>query len=329
MLRFRFDPDDLLHVRFALHPLGELLWSAAALADPSAGSIHLPWMRRARERLGDLDWQLLAQLGVSGAHGYGVDFLAPPPSTPLPDLDAELARVAATDPAQVRHELELRWPDGELPAAVRPLQRRPARGLQTLARMMRAYWERALAPEWPAIRACAEADIARRTRHLAERGVGAVFHDLHHEVSWQAGELQFARRIEATVQLGGRGLLLIPAVFTWPRTFCLFDEPWQPTVLYPPHGVGTLWAPQAPAAGSAAALAPLLGARRAGILAALDAPASTTELARRLELPASSVSEHLAVLRAAGLVHPGRDRRHVRYARTAAGDALLAAPMTR
>ena len=38
------------------------------------------------------------------------------------------------------------------------------------------------------------------------------------------------------------------------------------------------------------------------MLGALDAPRSTTELARALELSAGSVSQHLSVLREAGLV---------------------------
>jgi hypothetical protein len=177
-----------------------------------------------------------------------------------------------------------------------------------------------LAAEWPAIRALAEADIARRTRHLAEHGVGVVFADLHHDVSWRDGELLLVRRYDDVVDLAGRGVLLVPAVFTWPRTFAMYDAPWQPTILYPPRGLGDLWAPTR--AGDAYDLAPLLGPRRAAILAALDTSASTTELAQRMGLPVSSVSEHLGVLRDAGLVHAGRDGRHVRYARTHLGDRL-------
>ncbi len=322
MLSYRFSPHDLLHVRFALHPLGELLWSAGAVADPSSSTIHLPWIQRARERLGSLDWELLAHLALSSEHGYGVDFPARPPTTPLPDLDAELEHVAATPGAQVRRELALRWPEGNLPAVVQRLHDQPREGLRHLTALMRTYWDRALAPDWPAIRALAEADIARRSRHLAEQGVRAVFDDLHHEVSWHGDELRFARRYEAVVELGGRGLLLVPAVFAWPRTFAMFDAPWQPTLLYPPRGIGTLWEPQQPA-DAAASLAPLLGTRRAALLTALEEPSSTTELAARLALPASSVSEHLGVLRRSGLVHPGREGRHVRYARTALGERLV------
>jgi DNA-binding transcriptional ArsR family regulator len=87
--------------------------------------------------------------------------------------------------------------------------------------------------------------------------------------------------------------------------------------------VGDLWAPRAE---NSAALADLLGAGRALVLTALDREASTTAHARRLAVSPAGVSEHLAVLRRAGLVRGRRHGREVLYARTAAGDALLRAP---
>jgi DNA-binding transcriptional ArsR family regulator len=93
-------------------------------------------------------------------------------------------------------------------------------------------------------------------------------------------------------------------------------------VIYAPRGVAELWAPEERAAG---ALADLLGRRRAQILATLESPASTQELARRLAASPAGVSEHLGVLRRAGLVAGRRDGRAVRYARTRAGDALVRA----
>jgi DNA-binding transcriptional ArsR family regulator len=100
----------------------------------------------------------------------------------------------------------------------------------------------------------------------------------------------------------------------------MFDPPWQPALVYAPRGVATLWEPaeQAPDA-----LADLLGRRRAALLTAL--PATTQELARAHAASPAGVSEHLAVLRRAGLIAGRRDGRAVRYARTAAGDALVGA----
>jgi DNA-binding transcriptional ArsR family regulator len=99
----------------------------------------------------------------------------------------------------------------------------------------------------------------------------------------------------------------------------MFDPPWQPALVYPARGVGSLWAP--PEKKRAGALAALIGRRRAEILAEL--PASTRELAERLDASAAGVSEHLMIMRAAGLIHGRREGREVRYVRTEAGDALL------
>jgi DNA-binding IclR family transcriptional regulator len=51
-------------------------------------------------------------------------------------------------------------------------------------------------------------------------------------------------------------------------------------------------------------------------------PASTTGLAARTGIPVSSVSEHLSVLRASGLVATTRTGRFLVHQRTALGVAL-------
>jgi Mn-dependent DtxR family transcriptional regulator len=55
----------------------------------------------------------------------------------------------------------------------------------------------------------------------------------------------------------------------------------------------------------------------------LDGPASTTDLARRLNVTPSAVSQHLAVLRATGLVGRSRAGRVVLYGRTELADRLV------
>ncbi|MFJ1758617.1 ArsR/SmtB family transcription factor [Kitasatospora sp. NPDC088134] len=58
-------------------------------------------------------------------------------------------------------------------------------------------------------------------------------------------------------------------------------------------------------------------------MAELAGPASTTDLARRTGITAGGVSQHLAALRAAGLVNAHRSGRYVLYVRTEAAEALL------
>ena len=189
--------------------------------------------------------------------------------------------------------------------------------------MIAAYWEAAIAPFWDRIRAALDDDIAHRARLLTSGGAIEVFADLHPDVEWANPTLLVKRPHDADVRLGGRGLLLSPSAFIWPKSGAMYDPPWQPTLIYPPRGLGVLWAPRG---SDPKALAALLGARRAEILLALDRETSTLELSGQLKASAGGVSEHLGVLRRAGLVRPRRQGQSVLYARTAAGDALVAAP---
>ena len=286
-------------------------------------SLHLPWVRAARRRLEGLDWGLLGAL-AAGTGPYVPDFISPPPTTPLADLEGELARVRATPPERVAQEVGWRFAAQAAPADVAPLLGDPERLLDLLVEQMRAYWDRALAPWWAAIRVVLEADIHARARRLSAGGALSVFSDLHPAVRWHDGRIEVERRHEQHVELGGRGMLLVPAAFAWPDVFALTDEPWEKALVYTPRGVGELWTPAEDC--DPDALAALIGGRRAEILAALRAPAATSDLAARLGASAAGVSEHLAVLRRAGLVTAQRDGRRVLYRRTAAGEALLRAP---
>lgn len=84
-----------------------------------------------------------------------------------------------------------------------------------------------------------------------------------------------------------------------------------------------MWA--GPPAADASALASLLGPPRTGLLRLLGEPLPTVEIARRLRVTPSAVSQHLRVLHATGLVSRTRDGRHVLYRRSPLGDHLLGA----
>jgi hypothetical protein len=317
MIAYHFGPEDLGRVRFAISPLFELASSRQVLRDPARHAMHEPWAKLAGERVAGLDLALLDAVIPEGP--YLPDFVTPPPERPRPRLPAELPRVRATDPARIALELGWAYPGRRPPPAARILLSDPRAGLERLTTVMAAYWERALAPWWDAICGLLEADIAYRGARLAEGGPLAAFGDLHPDVAWHAGTLEVNRAYEASVELGGRGLVLLPAVFAWPRVWAMTDPPWQPTLVYAPRGVGLLWerrrAPDA--------LADLLGRRRAQLLAELAVPATTQELAARLGASAGGVSEHLGVLRRAGLVSGRRDGRSVIYERTPTGDDLV------
>ena len=99
------------------------------------------------------------------------------------------------------------------------------------------------------------------------------------------------------------------------------EEPWQPTVIYPARGVALLWEEAAPAP---EALAKVLGRSRAALLADLDAPRTTTDLAQRLDMTPGGVSQHLSALKDSGFVTARRNGRAVLYCRSELADQLVA-----
>jgi DNA-binding transcriptional ArsR family regulator len=320
MIELRLHADDLLRVRFAVSPLHETVGALRTLADPAAHAIHLPWVREARERVDLADLAMLVALVDHS--GYIPDFLTPPPDTPLPSPEVEIARVRATPPAQVRLELRWTFEDEPLPAPVRRLARDPARGVAELADALEVVHARLIAPVWPRLRTLLDGDVLHRARRLGEAGIAGVLSDIHPLVRVAGDRILVAKPHDEIADLGGRGLLLLPSAFSWPDVNVIFDRPWHPTLIYPPRGLALLWAPGEAAP---AALAGVVGATRARILSDLDAPRSTTELARRLEASAGGISEHLAALAAAGLVTGHRTGRVVLYARTDLGARLVAA----
>ena len=268
VIRYRFGQDDLLRTRFAVSPLFEIVWSAHVLRRPARAPLHPPWIADARECLAGLDWSLLDWVANGhGEFGFVPDFITPPPATPLADLDGELERVRATPPEQVAREVSWRFEGEEIPAVVRPLLDDPASGLDRLVDVMRAYWERAIEPWWPELRAVLEDDIVHRARRLTAGGTIEVFAGLHRGVRWRDGAVEVEHRVDADVDLRGRGLLLVPTVFAWPEVFAMIDEPWQPALIYTPRGAGELSGRRrrrttpAPSTRSSAAAAPRSCAR--------------------------------------------------------------------
>lgn len=321
MITLRFGADALAHLRFAISPLLETIRSVRVLDDPAAQALHRSWVVNARRLASSFDLDVLRALQPTDA--YSPDFLHPPPLSPLAEFEEEVERMAATPPEQVRYEIERSYAGRPRPQALEPFLDRPEQATRKLAALLSEYWQVTLAPHWPRIRVLLQGDVLYRGRQIADGGAEQLFGDLHPSVTWEREVLRVDKAAEGTLELDRRGLLLVPSVFVWPVVSALMDPAWQPALVYPARGVGLLWEPSEVAAPEA--LAALLGTRRAAILLSLDQPRSTAELARLLDVPDSSVSQHLAVLREAGLLTSHRVGRVVLYLRSATGEALIRA----
>jgi hypothetical protein len=317
-ITFRFRAEDLLQCRFAISPLGETADALRSLVMPGREGYHLPWQRQVRGRLPELGLKPL--LAVLSVRGYQPDFLCPPPRGPFTEIDAELDRVRATAPERVAAELDLSLgaqPAGRAARCSYPeLSADPAQVRDLLAAMLRRAWSALVEPWWPRLREVLDADITFRARQLADAGVSVALNDLDPKVTWRDGVLRVAMTAREDLDVAGEVLVLIPSVFGWPAASVAFDPP---AVIYPARSIARLWQPRAQATGD---LAALIGKTRAGVLTALAEPASTTGLAARCQIPVSSASEHLAVLRATGLVATTRTGRFLVHQQTPLGVAL-------
>lgn len=331
VIRIRLTGTALARVRFAISPMFETVLAVDALGRPGAHAVHQPWLSWAKPRLRELP-DLLPGLGLLLGlldHESKPSYLMPIPDDRMPELDAELRRLRSTPSAQVQRDLDRRRKT--LPPPLRALRAEPRAGLARLVATIRAVHDTLIAPHWPRMVRLLEADIAVRAATLAAGGSESVFAGLHRDVDWADGELilQAGRRPaphkpphepDTVVDVAGHGLILSPSVFAWPYTWTETRPARAGIVRYPARGIATVWESR-PAAPDA--VAALIGRTRAELLELLAAPATTGELAGRLGVTAGAVSQHLNVLRAAGLVATHREGRAVIHLRTARGDALV------
>ncbi|WP_459648646.1 ArsR/SmtB family transcription factor [Kitasatospora sp. Ki12] len=316
-VEIRLSAAEVARVRFAVSPLAETVLGLRAALGVGGHAVHRSWVRQARPVLArDPGAPLLRAL----LEGCLPAFLFPVPEERLPAFEAELAGLRATDPAYVAAECAaaLGGRAANLPE--------PAELLRGTADLLERCHARLIAPHWGRMRAVLDADLGRRAVALVDGGVEGLFAQLHGDVVWREGELVVHGRRGSgaawTVEAGGHGLVLMPSVFAWPDVIVDHDPRTAASIRYPAAGVGLLW--EEPAA-TRAGLAAVLGRTRATLLEALGEPLTTPDLATRLGVTPSAVSQHLGALRAAGLVATRRTGRTAVHLRTATGTALTAA----
>jgi DNA-binding transcriptional ArsR family regulator len=318
MLTIRFGPSDLARVRFSVSPLIELWQSVRALQSPVARPLHSPWLVEARAGVEDLDVAMLRAL--QPPRGRSPDFVHPPPDGPCGELELELERMVATPRDQIRGEILGDGSEEDVPPVLRPFLETPEAAVEGLADLLRSYWQRVLEPHWERIRTGLEGDVLYRAQQMAGGGLRALLDDIDQSVRYDDARLVIEKSWDRSLDLRGRGLVLVPSVFVWPAVAIVDHAPWQPTLIYPARGSGLVWEPVGP---PSEGLAALIGTRRATILASLEGPCSTTGLAHRLEVGPASISQHLAVLHDAGLIERHRVGRVVLYRRSPAGNLLV------
>lgn len=268
-----------------------------------------------------MDWEPLASL-ASVSRGTIPDFLSPPPTTPLPRFDEELAGLRRTPAHVVRAEIEIAFPRG-VPRGLRSAVENPRAFLLGVAARLEEFWNRALAPDWPLLRSKLEAEVLFRSRALALGGADALFKGIHRDIRYEHGYLTVRTDSYWDGKKRKRGILLVPSIFSWPDVYLTVRPPWRPTIAYTSRGVAQVWSDdENKTAGGAYQL---LGRTCAKIIAKLKSPQTTIETATALRLSTAAASEQITRLWRAGILERTRIGRRVFYALNPKGRALLAA----
>ncbi|MDI6102287.1 winged helix-turn-helix domain-containing protein [Actinoplanes sp. NEAU-A12] len=286
----------LARARIAISPLWETLSSVVLLAR-YRGEVPFPYT----------GWAAAARRAVQ------------------PALRRELATVLTTrdwsaSPTPV--------PDGPAPLFTDELAALRAAGEHRLAELIGDYWPIAVEPHWNAMRSVLEEEILVRGRTLVTKGPDAMLSDLNGRLDWESPVLSIPHRADMELDVRDHRLLLVPVVFArGMRIFTMNDD--VVAVSYQAQGATVLSATGP--VGDAPVDAPQLGDRlsivlgrgRAAVMRNLVSPITTTALASAVGLAASTVSEHLSVLFAAGLVRRRRAGSRVLYELEKSGRVLL------
>ncbi|MEU6674618.1 helix-turn-helix domain-containing protein [Streptomyces sp. NPDC046925] len=321
MLRVHFTAEDLARVRVAPGPdfLWEISNSVQTLQRRDGAREFGEWRRWARPRLSD-SCRLLSPL--LPPHGCSPDFLTPTHGsgqtlhaavdtlvrTPRPRLRTDLTRVAASR---------------RLPGWTESLARGDGAALRQLGQALHTYHLEALAPFWPRIHAQIDADRIIRLHSLLDGGTEGLLAELGPQLRWRPPVLEADYPVEQDLRLDGRGITLQPSFFCWPTPVTLADGELPPVLVYPIEHAMDWTRPEPPDRMDDGALGPLVGHTRAAVLKAVLTGSSTVELARLLEVTHPAISQHIKVLRAAGLVTTVRRAGRSLHVATAEGRALL------
>ncbi|MEV0522517.1 winged helix-turn-helix domain-containing protein [Streptomyces sp. NPDC050439] len=321
MLRVHFTAEDLSRVRVASGPdfLWEISNSVQTLQRRDGARVFGEWRRWARPRLSD-SCRLLSPL--LPPHGCSPDFLTPTHGegetlqaavdtlvrTPRPRLRTDLTRVAASR---------------RLPGWTESLAQGDAAALRQLGQALHTYHLEALAPFWPRIHAQIDADRIIRLHSLLDGGTDGLLAGLGPQLRWNSRVLEVDYPVDQELRLDGRGITLQPSFFCWPTPVTLADGQLPPVLVYPiDHAMD--WTHPTPADRTDdGALGPLVGHTRAAVLRAACTGSSTVELARLLAVTHPAISQHVKVLRAAGLLTTVRRAGRSLHVATAEGRALL------
>jgi len=319
--RIHFTAEDLerIQVRPTLGPLAETVAAMRMLRcrrQPRAA--YAQWRGQVTGRLTP-QMKPLAALIPPGSKGVDLPVL----TGTAPTIEQGVRALLAVPREHLLAEMEYTDRRYKLPAAAWAAA--DTDGRLQLAAAARAAYHALVEPYWPRIHACLHAEQVACTRTLAHGGPERLLASLQSRwIRWRPPVLEVLAPADTDVRLNGRGLELVPSVFSGVLP-CLHNNlsdrlaaPW----LVVPVADDRIWGNPRP---RGAALAALVGRNRAAVLRTVADGCTTTELADRVGISLAAASQHASVLREAGLIISRRQGSAVLHVLTPLGAELLRA----
>ncbi|MFD6286617.1 ArsR/SmtB family transcription factor [Streptomyces sp. NPDC060205] len=236
------------------------------------------------------------------------------------DMRSVLAGLREADAQSLAAEVALHHGDA-VPRGWQRVLDDPAGFLGTYLDVVQAAW-RQLEPLWVRADALLGKEAERVGSAVVSRNLDGVLTGLSPRIGYADGALELPSCGAEHFELAGRRLVLIPVVCGTAPSLYSLDRDDVVWFGYPLPGAGRLGPPVA-SAPRKDDLVQLLGPVRAGVLRSVQPPATVSELARLLNMGASTITYHCEQLKAAGLLQRERYGREVRQRLTGRGAALV------
>jgi hypothetical protein len=328
--RIHFTDEDLARIQVSptLGPLSETVLAMSLLrgAPMQPRSLFAGWRSQVGGKLTPR-MKALTELIPPGSRGVDLCTL----TGEAPTIEQGVSALLAAPREQMLVEMGMfdRW--HRLPAGAWTLVEPGAR--ERLADAMQAAHRTLIEPYWTRMLASLEAEQVVRRRTLAQSGPDRLLATLQGErIRWRPPVLEVLMPMDVDMYLEGRGLSLVPSVFTGKMPNLIHDPSHPsaaPRLILPVADErvrgGGLWDWPRSGKASGAALAALVGRNRAAVLSAVADGCTTTELAGRVGISLAAASQHASVLRDAGLITSCRQGGAVLHALTPLGADLIQA----
>ncbi len=328
MLTIKLNGENPVSTRFVISPIWEVMTSYSLYTlNHDRFPMYQEWLVETEKNIGGMEFPYFSAL--FHCQRFIPDFLTPPTTKTLTNIYDEIEAIRNTPHHVIRRDMaQIEALEGQnLSPQVKRLLgeyvETPELALERLVQEIELYWQMALARDWPRMQEILEGDILYRAKQLALGGAETVFSDLHPRIHYENATVHIEKKHpdDFPMAVEKEMVVLIPLIFSCFSPFTLIAPEWFPTLSYQPRGWGMWRSSEVLPPNDALELT--VGVGRAKMLQSLATPASTGELAHRLNITAGAVSQHVARMTQAGLITSIQNGKRVYHQLTQRGELLL------